>query len=222
MILEVDNIELSYDGKPILDAVYLKAETGKITGILGRNGSGKTSLLSIIYGSTSPKYKLIRVNGQPITKKMYKTGLIAYLPQFSYLPTHITLKRAFYLYEISWKDFVAKFPSFQAFERFRKAEISGGELSLIETYLILRSKAKILLLDEPFSNLSPLYIAHLKEIIQEVKNQKIIILTDHFYNDVLDTADEIYLCKNRKLQLMKNQQELIEHGYLPLDAKVLE
>ncbi|MDQ7918580.1 ABC transporter ATP-binding protein [Mesonia sp. MT50] len=222
MILEVDNIELSYDGKPILDAVYLKAETGKVTGILGRNGSGKTSLLSIIYGSTSPKYKLIRVDGRPITKKMYKTGLIAYLPQFSYLPAHMTLKKAFYLYEISWKDFVAKFPSFKPMERFRKAEISGGELRLVETYLILRSKAKILLLDEPFSNLSPLYIAHLKEIIQEIKNQKIIVLTDHFYNDVLDAADKIYLCKNRKLQLMKNQQELIDQGYLPLDAKVLQ
>ena len=222
MILEVDNIELSYDGKPILDAVYLKAETGKVTGILGRNGSGKTSLLSIIYGSTSPKYKLIRIDGQPIKKKMYKTGLIAYLPQFSYLPTHMTLKKAFYLYDISWKDFVTKFPSFQALKNFRKAEISGGELNLVETYLILFSKAKILLLDEPFSNLSPLYIDQLKELLLKVKKEKIIVLTDHFYNDVLDAADEIYLCKNRKLQIMKNQQGLIDHGYLPLSAKVLQ
>ncbi|MDT0293148.1 ATP-binding cassette domain-containing protein [Mesonia ostreae] len=222
MILEVDNIELSYDGKLILDAVYLKAETGKITGILGRNGSGKTSLLSIIYGITSPKYKLIRVDGLPITKKMYKTGLIAYLPQFSYLPTHMTLKKAFYLYEISWKDFVAKFPSFEALKNYIKAEISGGELRLVETYLILLSEAKILLLDEPFSNLSPLYIDQLKAILFTVKKEKVILLTDHFYTDVLDAADEIYLCKNRKLKGIKNQQELIENGYLPLDAKVLK
>ena len=49
MILEIDNIELSFKNKRILNGIYLKAETGKITGILGSNGSGKTSLLNIMF-----------------------------------------------------------------------------------------------------------------------------------------------------------------------------
>jgi len=219
MILKVDNIELSYDGKIILDGIYLQAETGKLTGILGRNGSGKTSLLSIIYGTVSPKYKLIRLDEKSITKKLYKTGLVAYLPQFSYLPKHLNLKQAFYLYDVSWEDFIKEFPSFKPLLKNKKDEISGGELRLIETYLILYIKVKIILLDEPFSGLSPLYIEKLKTIILKIKKEKILILTDHFYNDVLDIADTIYLCKNRNLKLIDDKEKLVEHGYLPLKVK---
>jgi len=219
MILKVDNIELSYDGKIILDGIYLQAETGKLTGILGRNGSGKTSLLSIIYGTVSPKYKLIRLDEKSITKKLYKTGLVAYLPQFSYLPKHLNLKQAFYLYDVSWEDFIKEFPSFKPLLKNKKDEISGGELRLIETYLILYIRVKIILLDEPFSGLSPLYIEKLKTIILKIKKEKILILTDHFYNDVLDIADTIYLCKDRNLKLIDNKEKLVEHGYLPLNVK---
>lgn len=219
MILKVDNIELSYDRKIILDGIYLQAETGKLTGILGRNGSGKTSLLSIIYGTVSPKYKLIRLDEKPITKKLYKTGLVAYLPQFSYLPKHLNLKQAFYLYDVSWEGFIKEFPSFKPLLKNKKDEISGGELRLIETYLILYIKVKIILLDEPFSGLSPLYIEKLKTIILKIKKEKILILTDHFYNDVLDIADTIYLCKDRSLKLIDNKEKLVEHGYLPLNVK---
>jgi ATPase subunit of ABC transporter with duplicated ATPase domains len=49
--LEADSIELAFAGKRILSSIYLKCETGKITGLLGRNGQGKTCLMKIIYGS---------------------------------------------------------------------------------------------------------------------------------------------------------------------------
>ncbi len=78
---------------------------------------------------------------------------------------------------------------------------------------------KIILLDEPFSGLSPLYIEKLKTIILKIKKEKILILTDHFYNDVLDIADTIYLCKDRSLKLIDNKEKLVEHGYLPLNVK---
>ena len=57
MIFEIDNVELYFDDKAILKAAYVKAETGKVTGLLGRNGSGKSSLLKILFGSLKPKYK---------------------------------------------------------------------------------------------------------------------------------------------------------------------
>ena len=81
MILEVDNIELNFDQTSILQGIYLKAETQKVTCILGRNGCGKSSLLKIIFGSLKAKYSLVRLNKNPITKKFFQTGLVNYLPQ---------------------------------------------------------------------------------------------------------------------------------------------
>ena len=75
MPLEIDNVELYFKTKTIIRGVYLKAETGKITGLLGSNGCGKSCLLKIIFGSLTPKYKLIRVNNKPILKSLYKQNL---------------------------------------------------------------------------------------------------------------------------------------------------
>ena len=59
MLFEIDNVELRMASEHILKGIYLKAETGKITGILGANGCGKSSLLSILFGNLSPENKLI-------------------------------------------------------------------------------------------------------------------------------------------------------------------
>ena len=72
MILEVDNIELNFDQTSILQGIYLKAETQKVTCILGRNGCGKSSLLKIIFGSLKAKYSLVRLNKNPITAVLGK------------------------------------------------------------------------------------------------------------------------------------------------------
>ena len=66
MILEIDSIELYFKQVRILHGIYLKAETGYVTGILGSNGSGKSCLLSIIFGNLQPKYKCIRINNKLI------------------------------------------------------------------------------------------------------------------------------------------------------------
>ena len=83
MIFEIDNVELYFKEKRILNGIYLKAETGKVTGILGSNGCGKSCLLNIAFGNLKPKYKLIRVNNKPILKPLYQTKLAAYLPQYN-------------------------------------------------------------------------------------------------------------------------------------------
>ena len=62
-ILEVDGIQISYNGKVLLSDVYLKCETTEIIGLLGRNGSGKSTLLKIIFGLISAPDKCIRVDG---------------------------------------------------------------------------------------------------------------------------------------------------------------
>jgi len=212
--LEIDNIELSYADKKILAGIYFKNDIGKVTGVLGRNGCGKSSLLKIIFGSLQPKYKLLRIDEKPLLKAFYKTGLVKYLPQHQMLPNNIKLKDAFFLMSVNWNDFVKVFPSFETHKTAKPKEVSGGELRVIETYLILKSEAKFVLLDEPFSHIAPLYIEKIIEIIDEEKDQKGIIITDHLYEHVIDICDDLYLLRNGHTKQVSSRQDLVNEHYL--------
>jgi len=84
--LEVDSIILEFGTKRVLQDVYLKNETEKITGILGRNGTGKTCLMNIIYGELETNEKSVRINGEAILNGYRNPYNFRYLPQFSYIP----------------------------------------------------------------------------------------------------------------------------------------
>ncbi|MHB0754721.1 ATP-binding cassette domain-containing protein [Polaribacter sp. M15] len=212
-VLEVDNIELNFGSKQILNAIYFKAEKGQVTGILGSNGSGKTSLLRIIFGELRPNNKLIRIDHKPILNALYKNEYIKYLPQFHSIPNSFTIKKAFYYFSCSVDAFVNDFPNFKKYKNLRFSELSGGERRLIEVYLHIKSDAKIILLDEPFSHLAPLYIEKIKEIIAIEKKHKIFVITDHLFKDILDISDAIYLLKNGWSKLIKNTNDLIFYRY---------
>ncbi len=214
MIIELDNVELYFKEKRILNGIYLKAETGKITGILGSNGCGKSCLLTILFGSLKPKYKLIRINNTPILKSLYKTKLAAYLPQYHFIPDRLKIIKVFKIFKISWSKFITYFELFSTYKNMNFNKLSGGERRLIEIYIILKSHRKIILLDEPFSNVSPLHIETLKTIIAEEKQNKVIIITDHMYNYIVDVSDTIYLIKNGSTKLINNVIELEDYKYL--------
>lgn len=214
MILELDNVELYFKDKRILNGIYLKAETGKTTGILGSNGCGKSCLLKIIFGSLKPKYKLVRIDSKPILKPLYQTKLVAYLPQHHFVPNSMRIKTAFTLFKVSWNNFIADFESFSIFKNVSFNKLSGGERRLIETYIILKSDKKIILLDEPFSHLAPLHIEKVKALILKEKQHKIIVITDHMYRHIIDTSDNIYLVKGGHTKLINDLTELEDYKYL--------
>lgn len=214
MIFEIDNVELYFKKKRILNGIYLKAETGKVTGILGSNGCGKSCLLNIAFGNLRSKYKLIRIDGKPILKPLYKTKLVGYLPQNNFIPNSIKIKNAFKLFNVSWHDFITIFETFQIFKNSKINKLSGGERRLIETYIILKSDKKIIFLDEPFSHLAPLYIESIKTLISEEKEHKAIVITDHMYRHIIDISNNIYLIKNGHIKLINDLKELEDYKYL--------
>jgi ABC-type multidrug transport system ATPase subunit len=185
-----------------------------VTGILGRNGSGKTSLLRILFGNLNPKYANIRLNSVHQKKKLFKTSKIAYLPQHKLLPNSMTLIESFTIFKVDWKDFIGLFQSFAPYQKEPIKHLSSGELRLLETYLILNSKKEIILLDEPFSFIAPLYIEIIKTIINQKKKESIIIITDHFYEDVMDVSNTLYILKDGYSKLITSREELIQEGYL--------
>lgn len=214
MILEIDNIELSFSDRKILYGIYIKAETGQITGVLGRNGCGKTCLLRILFGNLSSKYKNVRINGEHQFQPLYKSNIIGYLPQHQLLLPNMIVCRAFAHFNLNWSEFVRYFDAFEKYKNSRVKYLSSGELRVIETYLILFSDKKVILLDEPFSFIVPLYVEKFKLLMNEIKREKVIIVTDHFYRDILGISDKLYLIKTGYSKLITNENELQNEGYL--------
>ncbi|WP_242203749.1 ATP-binding cassette domain-containing protein [Aestuariivivens insulae] len=218
MIFEIDNVELYFKSKRILNGIYLKAETGKITGILGSNGCGKSCLLNIAFGNLKPKYKLIRIDHKPILKPLYRTNLVAYLPQHYFIPNSLKIKAAFKLFRVNWSEFVNHFEDFSIFRDTKFGKLSGGERRIIEIYITLKSNKKLILLDEPFSHVAPLHIDKIKTLISQEKKQKAIIITDHMYRHIIDISDAIYLIKNGNTKLINTLTELEDYRYLSVGA----
>jgi ABC-type multidrug transport system ATPase subunit len=215
--LEVDGVLLEYGSRRILSDVYLRCETGKVSGLLGRNGNGKTSLMNIIFGSLVPNSKSVRFNGVSVPKAYTTPGLLAYLPQFNFIPGSLTLKRVFADFNIDYRSFEKHFPEFKSSYHSRVLGLSGGQRRLVELYVILKSKSKFLLLDEPFSHLSPLVIGVIKEHLEEEKKNKGILMTDHLYRHVIDAADDLYLLAEENVHLVKQISDIERLGYAHLD-----
>lgn len=213
-ILEFDGIELSFGSHLILSSIYMKCETGKIIGLMGRNGSGKSSLMKIVFGSMKSSNQSIRINGFPLIGNYQQDKFISYLPQEGFIPQKLTIAKALNHYEINSQSLIDFFPDFNIHIQNTVRELSGGYLRLLETFLILKSPHPFCLLDEPFSGLMPLHIEGLKQLIAEVKPTKGIILLDHMYCHTMEMADDIYLLSNGKTYLIKDREELVFRGYL--------
>lgn len=214
MIFELDNVELYFKTNRILNGIYLKAETGKVTAILGRNGCGKSSLLNIAFGNLKPKYMLIRLDNKPLRKPLFSTGIAKYLPQYSFITDGMKLFFVFKLFDLNWKTFTKHFEAFSIYKNSKFKALSGGERRIIETYIILKTKSQIVFLDEPFSHLSPLHIETVKELIAEEKKKKAIIISDHMYQHIIDASDTIYLLKNGTTKKIEKLTELEDYNYL--------
>ncbi len=213
-VLEADSIELAFEGRKILQNIYLKIPANQVTAILGRNGGGKSCLLQIIFGTLTPTYKSVRWNGQYVESPYRKQGWVRYLPQHPLAPSSMRVKEAFEWYGINAN--VVDYDKMPLLKTQRMGQLSGGERRFLETLMILLSPVQFVLLDEPFSHLSPIYVEQLKIVIQEQKSQKGILITDHLYRDVLDIADQTYLLQNGATYLLSNpRQELIDRGYIP-------
>lgn len=216
MILEIDNVELYFKHKRILNGIYLKSETGKVTGILGSNGAGKSCLMDIIFGNLKPKYKLIRIDSKPVLKPLYQSNLVSYLPQINFIPKSLKIKTAFDWFGIDWSKFTTDFNEFKKYQNTKFGKLSGGERRCIEVYITLLSKKPILLMDEPFNGISPLIIERIKSLISKHKKDKLIILSDHRYDDVIEMTDDLYLLKNGSTKLISKITELEDYGYINL------
>lgn len=212
--LLVDSVHLEFGQQQVLQSAFITAQTGRVTGVLGRNGCGKSCLFKCIMGGIKAQNIFIRLNDDPDTDYAHIGNRIKYLPQNSFIPDKITLGEAFRLYDVDYDGLVSFDPKFHTMQRRELRELSGGEVRIAEMYLILNSKAEFCILDEPFSNVAPKYVEKMQELIQQHKVDKGIIISDHMYESVMGITDDLYLLRDGYTFPIKSREDLIHHGYI--------
>jgi len=210
--LEIDSIQLAFNNRSILSDIYLKCETGKITGLLGRNGQGKSCLMKIIYGTLSCE-KSIRFDTIAQQTAFKRPDLLLYLPQFNFIPKNLTLKRIFTDFELDFSNFLVAFPEFTNHYQSSIANLSGGERRLIEIYVIVKSKSQFAMLDEPFTHLNPLQIAKVQTLLLNEKENKGLLITDHMFRYITTISNNLYVLNNGKTYLTKDISDVESLGY---------
>ena len=214
--IHIDSVTKSFGEKKVLQDIFLSCETGEIVGILGRNGSGKSTLFQIIFGTLKGENQFIKFNEIILKNKSDRKNRISYLPQNSFLPKNIKIKK---LTELFCDDKNAaellNSKLIQPFINEIPSNLSGGELRILEVLLIIYSKAEFILLDEPFHSLSPKIVSEIKNLIKEQLKNKGFIISDHQFQDVLDVSNKIYLLSNSYLKPIKDLTELKRFNYLP-------
>ncbi len=213
--LVAENVFYSVGSKDILSGATIRADQGKITGLLGRNGSGKTTLLQCIFGAKKADECDVFFNNKKVRNPYTINGLLNYLPQKPFLPPGILVRDLVKDFGIDKDISLEHFPEMEAVLSKSVAQLSGGMERLISVLIILLADALFCFLDEPFSHIVPLHIEKIKQVILIQKRHKGIIIADHMHTHLLDISDQVYLLKEGKSILINDRNNLSLHGYLP-------
>ena len=197
--LLLTNIHKSFDKRILLQNVEFECKVGQIIGVLGRNGCGKSTLLKMIFGT-----------------EMIPSRRIGYLPQVTFLPKDIMVRDIISVFfpNGELQDLIFYAPKVSSFETTKVGNLSLGQLRYLELLLMGNLPHTFLLLDEPFSMIEPLYKEVIKEFLIELKNSKGIILTDHYYNDVLEITTKNYVITDAQIVPILDKADLVFYDYL--------
>lgn len=215
--ISATGISKRYGSKLVLNQLTITLQTGSLTGLLGRNGCGKSTLLKILFGTEKSQYTSALLNQKPIhLKENIKEQWFAYLPQFSFVPAHLKLRDIIPLYaeDEASQDAIFYAPGIHHLTGQSTGKLSSGQRRYFEFLIVSQLPHPFLLLDEPFSMVEPLYAEYITQKIEELKKKKGILITDHYYHDVIKVSDKLLLLKDRCFAEISSEAQLIENGYL--------
>lgn len=217
-MLEINNIVFSYrkgGGKPeqVLQGIDFRVESGEVVAILGGSGSGKSTLLNIIVGLEEPDEGSIVLAGDDITKTpCEKRGIGLVFQDYALFPHLNVEKNVGFALKRGQENRISEMLELVRMQDFRKRypyELSGGERQRVAIARSLAPSPKLLLLDEPFSNLD----ADLKmKVRREIKNiiEKTGITAILVTHDIEDAKE----LSNRIIYLKNGRVDKIEHNYI--------
>ena len=216
-LLKVTDVNKSYGKKAILKNINLDCKVGEIIGIFGRNGTGKSTLLKLIFGTAKADSILIKINSEIISQKaIIPSKRIGYLPQDTFLPKERKVREIipFFFPKGDDQDKIFYSPQVPSFEKIKIGKLSLGQLRYLELLIIGNLNHQFLMLDEPFSMIEPIYKDVIKSLLLKLKKSKGIILTDHYYNDVLEITDENFVIKDSEIIKVVDKSDLVKYEYL--------
>lgn len=215
--LQVTGLTKTFNGRVILNNVALSCSTGEIIGIFGRNGTGKSTILKILFGVLKANNVILSINNSiTAPHTVIPQCKIGYLPQESFLPKNIKVRDAVAMFfKGDLQDKVMYAPGIEKIAATRVGSLSMGQLRYLELLLVGNLSHPFLMLDEPFSMIEPLYKDLIKAFLLLLKQEKGIIVTDHYYKDVLSITTSNVILKDGKLISINSVQDLSNHGYLP-------
>lgn len=211
-ILKAENLCKSYFNKKALQGANLTIQQGKIVGLLGPNGSGKTTFLKMAAGILHPSSGQILVDGQK--PGVYTKSIVSYLPDTAYFFKWMKVKDAVQYF----KDFYSDFDEMKAYEllEFMKLDVNSSIKSLskgmkekLKLTLVLSRKAKLYILDEPLGGVDPTAREKILDaIISNFNENSSMIITTHLVNDIERIFDDVAFISNGEIVLQGNAEEL--------------
>ncbi|HME42627.1 MAG TPA: ABC transporter ATP-binding protein [Syntrophorhabdales bacterium] len=220
-MLEVRDIHTYYGNSYILQGVSLKVDEGSIVGILGRNGVGKTTLISSIMGFTSPRRGQVIFKGTDITNlpshRIARMG-IGLVPQgrrvFKSLNVRENLTVAAMDRGKGWSlsRIYGLFPVLGKRERQKAGRLSGGEQQMLATARGIRNEPDLLLMDEPSEGLAPLMVQELGRTISQLKAEGFsCLLVEQNLALALRVADYICVMSKGTIVYRSTPEELLRN-----------
>jgi len=209
----VDSVAVRFRDKVVLRGGYITSSTGRVTGLLGRNGTGKSCMFRALMGGLRVENVMVSVDGEAVDRQV--TGrYIKYLPQTRLIPDGMKLRKAFDLYGVDYRAFVSRFPRYTRYYDSAVWELSGGEIRLAELYMVLMSESPFYILDEPFSQIAPKNIEAVQKLIRERCADHGIIVTDHNYDAITTVTDDLFVIADGYTFPVHSRDDLVRHGYL--------
>ena len=216
--LKITDLHAWYGESHILHGVNITVNEGEVVTILGRNGAGRTTTMRAIVGLVDTRKGCIKVAGQETVKlapnKIARLG-VGYCPEergiFASLSTeeNLLLPPAVAPGDMSVDEIYAMFPNLKERAGSPGTRLSGGEQQMLAVARILRTGARLLLLDEISEGLAPVIVQKLAAMILALKAKGYtIVLVEQNFHFAAPLADRFYVMEHGKIALQFAQSEL--------------
>jgi len=216
-LVYLDHVTKNYGHEVALMDVSLNIQPGRIIGLLGPNGSGKTTIIKLINGLLQPSLGNIYIHGQlpsPASKKV-----VSYLPDTTYLSENIKISDAISYFQDFYSDFNAQ-RAYQLLNDLhlhpnqKLNSLSKGNKEKVQLILVMSREADLYVLDEPIGGVDPAardYI--LRTIIQNRRPNSSVLISTHLIADIEQVLDEAIFINQGRILLHENTTVLRnQHG----------
>jgi branched-chain amino acid transport system ATP-binding protein len=216
-LLRVADLHAWYGESHILHGMNFTVGEGEVVTLLGRNGAGKTTTLRAIMGIVGQRRGSITLSGEELiasaSNRIAKSG-IAYCPEERGIFASLNVEENLMLPPIvqpggmSVAEIYAIFPNLQERKRSQGTKLSGGEQQMLAIGRILRTGARLLLLDEPTEGLAPVIVQQIGAVIRALKDKGFtILLVEQNFRFAATLADRHYIVEHGQvIDMIRNDQ----------------